>query len=193
MAMPQWTGDEEIPTPTIEEIWEQTPPYPGLQVEVIDGSLVVSPRGNVRHAQINYFLHSGFHDVALQNGWHLCHELTIHLESNRDRVEPDLVIVPPDAPTFGDSEVLGRGVLLVAEVTSRGNAARDRFAKPRTCALSGVPLYLLVDPVEEPMSVTLFSEPGEDGYGTLDRVTVGEKLWLPEPFTMALDTAPLRV
>jgi Uma2 family endonuclease len=94
---------------------------------------------------------------------------------------------------FGDSEVFGRGVLLVAEVTSKGNAIRDRFTKPRTCALSEVPLYLLVDPVEEPMSVTLFSEPGEDGYGTLDRVTVGEKLWLPEPFAMALDTAPLRV
>lgn len=188
--MPQRIDDEE--TPTIEEIWEQTPPYPGFQVEVIDGSLVVSPRGNFRHSRINYHLHSAFHDIALEKGWLLCHELTLHLESNRDRVEPDLVIVPPDAPTFGDSEVLGHGVLLVAEVTSRGNAARDRFAKPRTCALSGVPLYLLVDPVEEPTSVTLFSDPGNDGYQTLDRVTAGEKLSLPEPFGMALDTATLR-
>jgi hypothetical protein len=49
-----------------------------------------------------------------------------------------------------------------------------------------------VDPVEEPMAVTLFSEPSEDGYRTLDRVTVSEKLWLPEPFAMALDTGPLR-
>ena len=131
-------------------------------------------------------------DLAREKGWLLCHELTIHLESNRDRVKPNFVVVPPDASTFGDSEVFGRGVLLVAEVTCKGNAVRDRFAKPRTCALSGVPLYLLVDPVEEPMSVTLFSDPGEDGYRTLDRVTVGEKLWLPEPFAMALDTGPLR-
>jgi hypothetical protein len=79
-------------------------------------------------------------DDAREKGWLLCHGLTVHLESNRDRVEPDLVIVPPDAPTFGDSEVFGRGVLLVAEVTSKGNA----------------------------------------------------KLWLPEPFAMALDTATLR-
>jgi Uma2 family endonuclease len=178
---------------TVAEIWERTPPYPGFQVEIIDGSLVVSPYGDVRHAIINSHLHSAFMDGARTKNWMLYHGLTVHLENNRDRVEPDLVIVTPDAPTFGDSEVLGRGVLLVAEVTSRGNAARDRFAKPRTCALSGVPLYLLVDPVEEPMSVTLFSEPGEDGYGTLDRVTVGEKPWLPEPFAMALDTAPLRV
>jgi Uma2 family endonuclease len=192
MAMPQpIEGEEE--TPTIDDIWERTPSYPGFQVEVIDGSLVVSPRGNVRHARINYYLHDALVEVARARGWQLCHELTIHLESNRDHIEPDLAVIPPDAPTLGDSEVLGRGVLLVAEVTSRGNAARDRFSKPRTCALSGVPLYLLVDPVEEPMSVTLFSEPSEDGYGTLDRVTVGEKLWLPEPFAMALDTAPLRV
>jgi hypothetical protein len=42
------------------------------------------------------------------------------------------------------------------------------------------------------MSVTLFSEPGKDGYRTLERVTAGEKLWLPEPFAMALNTGPLR-
>jgi hypothetical protein len=190
MAMPQRVDDEE--TITIEEIWDQTPSYQGFQVEVIDGNLVVSPRGNVRHAQINYYLHDAFVEVARERGWLLCHELTVHLESNRDRVEPDLVIVPPDAPTFGDSEVFGRGVLLVAEVTSRGNAIRDRWDKPRTCALSGVPFYLLIDPVEEPTSITLFRDPSEDGYQTLDRVTAGEKLWLPEPFEMTLDTAALR-
>jgi Uma2 family endonuclease len=195
MAMPRPIEYEEPPLPplpTIDDIWEQTPSYPGFQVEVIDGCLIVSPRGNVRHARIQSRLHAALHDIAVEKGWDLCHELTVHMESNRDRVEPDLVVVPPDAPTFGDSEVFGRGVLLVAEVTSKGNAVRDRFTKPRDCALSGVPLYLLVDPVEEPMSVTLFSDPGKDGYGTLDRVTVGEKLWLPEPFAMALDTAPLR-
>ncbi|WP_354670902.1 Uma2 family endonuclease [Actinomadura sp. DC4] len=115
-------------TPTIEEIRQQTPPCPGFQVEIIGGSLVVSPRGNIRHAQINYFLHSAFHDVAQQNGWYLCHELTIHLESNRDRVEPDLVVHQPDAPTFGESEVFGRGVLLVSEVTSQ--ATQSATASP---------------------------------------------------------------
>lgn len=190
MAIPQPIEDDE--TPMIDEIWEQTPSYPGFQVEVIDRSLVVSPQGTFRHALIQSRLHRAFHDITLEKGWAPCHDLTVHLESNRDRVVPDLVIVPPDAPLFGDSEVFARGVLLVAEVTSPGNAARDRFAKPRSCALSGVPLYLLVDPVEEPMSVTVFSDPGDDGYRTLDRVTAGEKLWLPKPFAMALDTGALR-
>ena len=152
----------------------------------------MSPHGNIRHARLNYFLHGSFVEIAREKGWYLCHELTIHLESNRDRYEPDLVIVPPDPPTFGDSEVFGRGVLLVAEVTSRGNAVRDRFTKPRNCALSGVPLYLLIDPVDEPTAITLFSEPSEDGYRTIDRVVAGEKLRLPEPFGLTLDTAPLR-
>jgi Uma2 family endonuclease len=190
MAMPQPIEEEE--PPTIEEIWERTPSYPGFQVEIIDGSLVVSPRGNFRHARINYFLHTAFHDIALENDWYLCHELTIHLESNRDRIEPDLVIVPPEPPMFGDSELFGRGVLLVAEVTSRGNAVRDRFTKPRNCALSGVPLYLLIDPVDEPTAVTLFSDPSDDGYRTIDRVVAGEKLRLPAPFELTLDTSMLR-
>ncbi len=121
MAMPQPIEEED--PPTMDDIWEWTPSYPGFQVEVIDGRLVVSPRGNIRHADINYFLHNAFHDVALENGWRLWHEVIVHLESNRDRVGPDLVVAPPDAPRFGDSEVFGRGVLLVAEVTSKGNAA----------------------------------------------------------------------
>lgn len=191
LPMPEPIEDEDLPT--IGDVWDRTPSYPGFQVEVIDGSLVVSPRGNFRHARINFHLHSAFHEIALEKDWLLCHELTVHLESNQDRIEPDLVVVAPDAPLFGDSEVFGRGILLAAEVTSKGNAARDRFAKPRNCALSGVPLYLLVDPIEEPMSVTLFSDPSEDGYQTLDRVTASDKLWLPEPFALALDTGPLRV
>lgn len=196
--MPQPIEEYEPEAPTIDEsweiweIWQRTPSYPGYQVEIINGSVVVSPRGNIRHADINYFLHDAFVDIARKNGWRLWHELTVHLESNRDRIEPDLVIAAPDAPRFGDGEVFGRGVLLVAEVTSRGNAARDRFGKPRSYALSGVPLYLLVDPVEEPASVTLFSDPDEEGYQTIDRVISGEKLRLPEPFDMALDTAMLR-
>ncbi|MCO5974434.1 Uma2 family endonuclease [Actinoallomurus soli] len=190
MAMPQPVEEEE--PPTIEEIWEHTPSYPGFQVEIIDGCLVVSPRGNVRHARINYYLHDLFVEIARENGWCLCHELTVRLENNRDRIEPDLVIMPPDAPTFGDREVFGRGVLLVAEVTSRGNAVRDRFTKPRNCALSGMPLYLLVDPVDEPTAVTLFSDPSDDGYRTIERVIAGEKLRLPAPFDFTLDTASLR-
>ncbi|GAA4630596.1 Uma2 family endonuclease [Actinoallomurus vinaceus] len=191
MAMPQPIDEEEEPS-TIEEVWERTPSYPGFQVEIIDGSLVVTPHGNFRHARLNYFLHTAFVEIAREKGWYLCHELTIHLESNHDRIEPDLVIMPPDPPTFGDSEVFGRGVLLVAEVTSRGNAIRDRFTKPRNCALSGVPLYLLIDPVDAPTAITLFSDPSDDGYRTIDRVVAGEKLRLPEPFGLVLDTASLR-
>ncbi|GAA0359433.1 Uma2 family endonuclease [Actinoallomurus spadix] len=80
----------------------------------------------------------------------------------------------------------------MAEVTSRGNAVRDRFTKPRNCALSGVPLYLLVDPVDEPTAVTLFSDPSDDGYRTIERVLAGEKLRLPAPFDFTIDTAALR-
>ncbi|GAA0359439.1 Uma2 family endonuclease [Actinoallomurus spadix] len=105
MAMPQPVEEEE--PPTIEEIWEQTPSYPGFQVEIIDGSLVVSPHGNFRHSRINYFLQDLFVEVARKNGWYLCHELTIHLESNRDRIEPDLVIVPPEPPMFGAARCSG--------------------------------------------------------------------------------------
>jgi len=54
-----------------------------------------------------------------------------------------------------------------------------------------VPLYLLVDRFTSPVSVALFSEPGENGYTRIDPVNVGEKLRIPAPFDVTLDTASL--
>jgi hypothetical protein len=61
--------------------------------------------------------------------------------------------------------------------------------KPRACALAGIPLYLLVDRFTKPVSISLFSEPGKDGYTKVTTVTAGEKLHLPAPFDLALDTS----
>jgi hypothetical protein len=55
-----------------------------------------------------------------------------------------------------------------------------------------VPLYLLIDIEAKPATVTLFSNPSEGQYQSQQTVTLGEKLPLPAPFGITLDTAGLQ-
>jgi Uma2 family endonuclease len=82
-------------------------------------------------------------------------------------------------------------VLLAAEVISASSIERDREVKPRACALAGIPLYLLVDRFTKPVTISLHSEPGKDGYADVTTVTAGEKLHLPAPVNLTLDNSSL--
>jgi hypothetical protein len=48
-----------------------------------------------------------------------------------------------------------------------------------------------VDRFTKPVTVSLHSEPGANGYAKVKTVTAGEKLHLPAPFDLALDTSSL--
>lgn len=81
--------------------------------------------------------------------------------------------------------------LLVVDVTSESNAETDRVVKRKRYAEYGAPLYLLVDRVEE--TVTVFAEPGRLGYTKVDGPhPFGTSVRLPEPFGIDLDTSGLR-
>ncbi len=54
-----------------------------------------------------------------------------------------------------------------------------------------MPLYLVIDQVTDPATVTLFSDPGEDAYRTCSPATAGQELRLPEPFGIRIDTQRL--
>jgi hypothetical protein len=70
-------------------------------------------------------------------------------------------------------------------------ASGNCSVKPRICARAGIPLYLLIDRFTEPFSVTLLSQPRDDGDAKADTVIVGEKLRLPAPFDVTIDTSTL--
>ncbi|MGH3250069.1 MAG: Uma2 family endonuclease [Trebonia sp.] len=188
--------------------WEEVPPEPvpigGLRdlrdrietghhrAEVIDGELVVSPMPVIWHEKVCQWLVRSLDEVCEAHDWFLDTAGEIDLPPTGDLVEPDLMILR-DAGTLPDFESLRPldRVLLAGEVISASSIRRDREVKPRACALAGIPLYLLVDRFTKPVTISLHSEPGPNGYAKVKTVIAGEKLRLPAPFGRTLDTSSL--
>jgi Uma2 family endonuclease len=183
-AAPDWLDE-------LERVWRELEPPEGSRAELIDGEIVVSPSGSVRHSTAISALIFQLVDVARSQDWIIHANLTTHIRATRERLIPDLMVAPKDAPQFGDNELLAAGVLLVAEVVSPWSRRPDRDVKPRAYAQGGVPLYLLIDPLATPPAVTLHSQPTGDGYPRRQAATTGQPLRLPEPFGIELDTARL--
>ena len=161
--------------------------------EIIDGKLVVSPTPVFWHELVCIWLDDQFRDGCRAKGWVIDRAGEIKLPPTSDLIEPDLMILrDPDAiPRLEPTTRSLDHVMLVAEVISRSSIREDREVKPHACALAGVPLYLLVDRFTTPTTVSLFSEPGENGYARIGPVNMGEKLQIPAPFDVTLDTASL--
>jgi Uma2 family endonuclease len=175
----------------LERLWYELDVPKGVRAELIDGELVVSPTGSVWHSEAVDELMDQLFELKRRRGWRFHTYLTAHIPPTRERLIPDLMVAPKEAPPFGECELLSPGALLVAEVVSPWSRRRDREVKPRAYAQGGVPLYLLIDRFASPPAVSLFSEPGEQGYGKSQVAAAGEPLRLPKPFGIALDTAGL--
>jgi Uma2 family endonuclease len=188
--------------------WEEVPPEPipfedvldmrnridtgKRRAEIIGGVLIVSPMPVFWHEKACHWLLLGFLEACTANDWFPDTKGEIKLPPTRDLIAPDLMILrdASTVPNFESERPLDR-VLLAAEVISSSSIQRDREVKPRACALAGIPLYLLVDRFTKPLTISLHSEPGTDGYAKVTTVIAGEKLQLPAPFDLTLDTSSL--
>jgi Uma2 family endonuclease len=103
---------------------------------------------------------------------------------------PDLVVIDRAAMSAPDRWKFDtESVHLVVEVVSRSLRSRqdDRVRKAVGYASAHVPLYLVVDPLRN--EVTLFSKPENKAYRAKTCVPVGDKIHFPEPFDGVLDTS----
>jgi Uma2 family endonuclease len=173
----------------LEQLW-QSLDLPGYLVELIDGQIVLSPTPSRGHSNVVTELMDQLAEVKRRR-WERHTNLTVHIPVTRERIIPDLAVVPDDAPGFDANELLAPSVLLAAEVVSPYSRREDRDVKPQIYARSGIPLYLLIDKLADPPMVTLFSQAGSDGYSQREAAAAGEPLRLPKPFGIALDTARL--
>jgi hypothetical protein len=108
------------------------------------------------------------------------------------RARPDGVLARA-AAFVGDGEwAAADDVLLAVEVTSfdRDSHRRDCENRVLAYAETDIPVYLLIDRAAE--RITVYSEPVNGKYERAVSCGAGEKIQLPAPVSLILDTEPLR-
>ncbi|WP_030747002.1 Uma2 family endonuclease [Streptomyces sp. NRRL F-5135] len=174
-------------------IWTETDAPKGCKVEIIEGIVTVSPPPSCDHSlaasRVNRRLLA-----VIPEDWHVFQMQEAAVPSRSGLFIPDLMVVAEeDRPAPGDLFPASRAKLVV-EITSSGNANHDRIAKAHGYAQAGVPLYLLLDPWHSGRpTATLYGDPQGGTYRVLESVEYGDKLTLPAPFDLTLDTATFPV
>ena len=111
----------------------------------------------------------------------------------KGRARPDGVLAPVDHFVGQGDWAEPHGVLMAVEITSYDSDThnRDRVEKPRAYAEAGIPVYLLID--RDNLSVLVHSNPHpEVGYRDIHVSRLGDKVSLPDPVGIKLDTEELR-
>ncbi|MFI6078645.1 Uma2 family endonuclease [Actinoplanes sp. NPDC051343] len=159
------------------------------RIELIDGSLRVSPAPNRPHQDISFLLMVAVRHAARAAGFRSWEAINVRL-SPRIIVIPDLVVGTMD---YLGSVAHAADVAMVGEILSPSNEANDRVEKLRDYAAAGIPWYLLVEPdMTNYRSITLrlYRLDGES-YVEQAVAAHGEILKSDAPFPFAIDTVAL--
>ncbi|MFJ9027475.1 Uma2 family endonuclease [Streptomyces sp. NPDC102274] len=120
-------------------------------------------------------------------------ELGLLVEAyRRGRAKPDAVLAPEESFAGQGDWADPARVLMTVEVTSYDSDTdkRDRKEKPVAYAVAGIPLYLLID--RDDCTVTVHSRPAPEGYRCRQVADFGERVTLPDPVGIELDTEILK-
>ncbi|GAA3391752.1 Uma2 family endonuclease [Streptomyces roseoviridis] len=174
-------------------IWEETDAPEGCKVEIIEGIITVSPPPSNSHNMIAAKVQRRLYSVIPED-WGIYQTLGASIPSRDGLFIPDLAVMPEAALNTPGHFVPAADAELAVEITSPSNAGTDRITKAAGYAQAGVPLSLLIDSFAPGgPTVTLYGEPKGGVYRVLGAVPFGEKLHLPAPFDLTLDTAEFPV
>lgn len=182
-----------LPRSTWEQMvdaWRELDVPEGWRAEIMEEQIVMTPPPGTAHNLIADLLNKAL-VRAIPDDWGLYQTLGVSVSLRNALFIPDFVVIPRELLSRGDDSmpIPAESALLVVEITFKGNADRDRKNKLWGYAHAEVPLYLLIDRFAEGgPSVELFSGPANGVYQESHRVPFGEKITLPAPFEMVLNT-----
>jgi len=156
------------------------------RIELIDGSLWVSPAPSKRHQHIVLLLAMGLYAAAERVGLLVLQDVNLRLASGRI-LQPDLVVA--DTDDVGTT-VEAAEAKLVAEVVSPSNAGTDRLLKPQLYAAAGIGWYLRVEQPQDSVELHLQKLDG-DHYAPCVVASPGQALVSEEPFPFRIEATSL--
>ena len=155
-------------------------PGDGRRYELLDGTLVVSPRPTTLHQRVGFRL-AYVLETACPDGFAVVPEPAVQV-GRRTELAPDIVVARADE--VGPAKFT-EPPLLVVEVRSPSTALIDLNRKKSTYEKFGVPSYWIVDPDPERPELTVF-ELRDDQYAVEAKTTQTITLERPFPVTIAL-------
>ncbi|WP_106585226.1 Uma2 family endonuclease [Murinocardiopsis flavida] len=168
--------------------WQEIDVPQGWRAEIHGEEIVVVPPPSGSHGLIASDIQWELRKLAPEGGTAV-QNLGVQIPAVGRLYIPDLVFAMRKDIPLDSTPIAAADLLLVVEITSRGNVEEDRDAKRRAYASGEVPLYLLIDSWDKAgPTVTLFSDPGSGDYASARREPFGTPVQLPKPFEVDLET-----
>jgi Uma2 family endonuclease len=123
---------------------------PRERVELIDGLVVTKVSKNPPHIHVGKLLFFAFTKIV-PKGWHISKDDDV-VVSDHDKPQPDLAIVRGELGDYPDRYVTSRDIALATEI-SESTLASDRSLKMPRYALAKIPVYWIVNLVDEQVEV----------------------------------------
>ncbi|MFI6287142.1 Uma2 family endonuclease [Streptomyces sp. NPDC051018] len=171
-------------------IWQGTDAPGGCKVEIVEGTVTVSPPPLRAHHDIADTVQRRLYGVIPED-WGIYQTLGTAVPSRDGLYIPDLALVPKSVLRAEPGHFVSASAPeLIVEITSKSTAGNDRIKKPAGYAHAGVPLYLLIDGwASGGPTATLYGEPENGVYRVLQAAKFGDPIRLPAPFGLDLDTS----
>jgi Uma2 family endonuclease len=171
---------------TIDDL-KDLPDDDGNRYEISDGSLLVTPHPGTFHGTVTNRLHRVLNrhapdDILVSQSVGVSRKRTSYLV-------PDLFVLPDPVGNKNEDAFKPADVLLVVEVLSPSNARHDLILKRDEYAIAGIPIYWIIDPKKQTLTVL---ELAEDGMYREAAVVEPGHVWRTDkPFPLAFDLAEI--
>jgi Uma2 family endonuclease len=170
---------------TAEE-YDRMPEEICRRIEIVDGSIIVSPSATPRHNRIARMLANSLEEAA-PAPWQVTTDVDLRISDvplhNR---RPDVLVFDGDPDEL---PVRPQHVLLAVEIMSKGSVSADRLDKPAEYASVGIPHYWRIEQGDAGLKAYTYVTDAIKGTYTSTGVNSGTfKTERPFPVAIDLDT-----